>query len=473
MTICRIALFVAMATSGPLTLSSEADEPIVPEAQAEGDKCPLQRDFTVPTRDYLEEQAIREKLDELVDVEFQDTSLVDALHLLLDPLGLKFEVDEANIAAEGGTTDFPVALRLKSVPAWQVLELMLRSGQLTWYPEENFIGITHEEQARQNNLITRVYDLEPMLHSVRGDWPPPPPPSPVGAATWMLKWFKEFYPGNIGMGGEYLWFEHIIRQMAWNSRPNTERRVDASYLGGLTNALIGIPNAHWNHKHPDFVGNRIIVRQTHAVHEQIRQILSALDEVLTNEAKEHRAVAQRSIKGGAYAQRVCAALNHRVSLDVTDVSLQEALEQVTALTGAQICLLEQEIVADGGSIDQTVTLNLENVRLETLLRRMLKPCELAVVPEHGVLMVTTDNKSGEREYPVIYDLAGVMTKGNPGPVMDAIYQGTSGVWEEEGISYKMRYVFNKLLVIYQTEQVHREIEELLDALRKSNPMNDK
>lgn len=119
--------------------------------------------------------------------------------------------------------------------------------------------------------------------------------------------------------------------------------------------------------------------------------------------------------------RIQTALDEQTEISFVDTSLRDALDYIEDLHNFDILLMEPEIVADGGSVDQTVNLELSGVKLRSALKLMLQPMELDYVIADEVMQITTANKAGERMSTRVYPVADLTV-----PIRSGMGAGMSG-----------------------------------------------
>ena len=180
-----------------------------------------------------------------------------------------------------------------------------------------------------------------------------------------------------------------------------------------------------------------------------------------------------SPRGPAAVDLIEQALGARGKWEDTDKPLDELLRDVGRRFGINTWIDKEALSSDGIATDTQVNLVLPDASLATGLNLILDPLLLTYVIEDEVLKITTrvkaDEKMWTRVYPVL-DLLDVIDGGyDYWTLMTAIQETTSGKWEQiDGEGGTMSPVPNAgSLAIRQTQQVHREIEGLLTALRKA------
>jgi hypothetical protein len=87
-----------------------------------------------------------------------------------------------------------------------------------------------------------------------------------------------------------------------------------------------------------------------------------------------------------------------------DYPLEDCLTFLKEGAGVPFWLDKQTLTDEGVALDQPITLKMKGAKLESVLNLLLRPVQLAYLPEDDVLVITTSNKASEnlitRTYPV-------------------------------------------------------------------------
>lgn len=103
-------------------------------------------------------QLIRQRLQETIDVSFDDIALVDAVSQIAKASKIDIRLNLAALRALGIRDRTPVSLALQKTEADTVLKALLQDLQLTWILRDGVLWITSEEEA-SSYLITAVFDV--------------------------------------------------------------------------------------------------------------------------------------------------------------------------------------------------------------------------------------------------------------------------------------------------------------------------
>ncbi|KAF0245671.1 MAG: hypothetical protein FD180_1391 [Planctomycetota bacterium] len=188
----------------------------------------------------------------------------------------------------------------------------------------------------------------------------------------------------------------------------------------------------------------------------------------------------------------------KISLDFKDTNLSEVIDFLHEVTGINFVLSKTVLEkARGGELK--VDIKLEDLPLRTALKLLLELNDLALVYRKGVLMVETKEERGSELDMKMYDVKDLLMKirdfpgpslelssgeGDAGPttgivepdegahpfddpesLVNIIRNATGGdsTWGKDGVTIG---ISNGLLVVVQSASIHREIQELIVALRQ-------
>ncbi|MFN0054797.1 MAG: permease prefix domain 1-containing protein [Planctomycetales bacterium] len=231
--------------------------------------------------------------------------------------------------------------------------------------------------------------------------------------------------------------------------------------------------------------------------------------------------ANRAIRGGESSDASRAQVEAKLAIPVEklaleDVPLQDVLNLLSDQTGVDILIDKTTLQDDGIAVDTPVTLSLRYTSLpaHAVLKLVLEPLHLGYLLRDGLVMVTTRAKLGERLEIEVYNVrdlqsllapralaainASPLESGQTGPggVAPAPGSATSGSSKSAGgsgvapprqgttladvITETVEpeswgavggagsvVEYNGLLIARQTREVHAEIRQLLEMMRKS------
>src|SRR5262249_18103354 len=183
------------------------------------------------------------------------------------------------------------------------------------------------------------------------------------------------------------------------------------------------------------------------------------------------ALADRNIK---------AALQEKIDLSLSDVSLRDAVEQIRRRKDLNL-LIDQESVKAAGIDPNTtvVSVKLSGKPLDSALRVLLQPLELTTVIEDEVLKVTTKDKAaqtldvklypiGDLVDPALAACAADDAADSPAALIDCITSTVAPAsWScQGGIGNIESYLTDQpLLIVSQTEETHQQLARFMTQLR--------
>jgi hypothetical protein len=175
------------------------------------------------------------------------------------------------------------------------------------------------------------------------------------------------------------------------------------------------------------------------------------------------------------------ALKKEVSWDFQETPLSKVAEVLQKDLNVPV-LLDARALADIGVEEDTpITFKLSGTTAKTALNRLLKTLNMSYLIEKELLLLTSRDEADVNLTVVIYNVSDMpafrRASGKTVPNYDQLVDLLAATvkpttWEEVGGSGSiMPYDAGnvQVLVVSQTEEVHEEILELLNRLRKLNP----
>jgi hypothetical protein len=178
-------------------------------------------------------------------------------------------------------------------------------------------------------------------------------------------------------------------------------------------------------------------------------------------------------------------LAKRATCNFRDVPLKRALDDLRTLSGLNFVLDLDALREANISTDQPVTISVENICLRSLLDLLLKQAHLTYVVKDEVVVVTTPQCARGKLRQVTYPVADLVVpvgapwdskpdeKAQPRATLEArlieliCTTIAADTWMDKGGPGTMQYFpLGMALVINQTQDVHEQIQELLQALRR-------
>ncbi len=186
-------------------------------------------------------ESARKKLQNMrISLEFQDTPLADSIDYFRDMTGLNILVDQS-VASRG---DLPVSIIVKNITARSGLSLLLRPLGLVWIWKEGVLLVTTKENGYERVKL-RIYDVRDLLFRIR-DFP--------GVELQLSDTsIGTTFSDDDEDGGEELPLEEILQAHTGGNSWDANSKTSILLANGL-----------------------LVVRQSAAVHLEIRRLLSKL-----------------------------------------------------------------------------------------------------------------------------------------------------------------------------------------------------
>ena len=208
------------------------------------------------------------------------------------------------------------------------------------------------------------------------------------------------------------------------------------------------------------IGESIIIRQTCLNQRRIAQVLAAIEQ-----QRPMTVLGTCSNRG-----QLLDALQEPGTAEFSEIPLAEVIAFLSERHKVPILIDTQALADEGVSHDTPVTLFIKNRPLAKLLDLFLSDLHMTWQVRDGVIRVTTNDRADNDLMWIAYnvhDLASNMELLTQ--LSDAIEQTTNGQWQDvqgQGGQLALTDV-GGLLLISQTDQIHFEIQTLLDQLRHS------
>ena len=178
-------------------------------------------------------------------------------------------------------------------------------------------------------------------------------------------------------------------------------------------------------------------------------------------------------------KQIRAALRESTELDFTETPLEDVIGYVKDHHKIQVQFDQKALEEGGVATDKQVTIHVRDVPLRSALRLLLRPESLTYVVQDDVLLITTPEEAGNRLLTKVYPVGDlILPPGTPEDgdeanmadfdslieLISATVQPTT--WDAVGGSGTIApFDTNLSLVLSQTEEVHDEIDNLLETLR--------
>jgi len=162
-------------------------------------------------------------------------------------------------------------------------------------------------------------------------------------------------------------------------------------------------------------------------------------------------------------------------MDFTDTPLEEVVNLLQEEYGIPIQIDDAALDATGLSPDSPVTINLHNISLRSALRLMLKRSQLTSIIRDEVLLITTPDEAEKEMSTCVYNIRGFVEDTSDRSIdalIDTIVScvNTESWAENGGGEAEIRPLKPGLIVVSQTQAVHEEVGDLLNAIREMGNM---
>ena len=435
-----------------------------------------------------QEQRILHSLSQRIKVEAEDAPLSEVIQFISQTIDREILIDTPALADAGISTDQNTTFKLGEMTTWQALHFLLKPFQLSWTARDGVLEITTNEET-EAQLVTRVYDvrklcelLEPISkeilsqprHQQRGSagmgGGGGGGGGMMGGGTGGGGMFsvpvQALGPAVIGMGMS----SDIFHETHSSEPVSLETMSIESYLANVMRSL-----TLWKWLEIDGEGGAIqagkgclIVRQNSQAQFHIAGILEGLERLLDPKSPSKSTPLRRI--GYPYEEdtAIFASLAKLKNLEIDNQGLENALQQIATEAGCRLLIDAPTLADEGISSDQPVKCHLHKLPLGICLKKLLEPLQLTYVVEEGVLVITTIARADETLSIRVYDISNCHKITKPlsyARLLSTLADLTSGKWLElEGEGGQAELLSSKHLLVLQTQQVHSEIELLIEEL---------
>ncbi len=537
---CLHVLFVPLVLSVPFVGAAIAADPVLMSGA----------DLAASHRAAREaEQKLLQALHKKIKVNWPNVPVTFPLKLIAREAGVPLWIDQDAIAADGLDLESRVTLKRGESTMWQALHFLLTPLGLTWEATDGVLIVLPTTKAQQR-LITRTYDISAIATALdlqlegqaRGKFPsrdlrrrggPEPrqnglgfgaveveefpfarahavgagdvsPPASVDGIPFFLAQQPAFGAGDVSPPVNVDRLPFVVAQFGGGGigipqpppnppvpeiRPSKIPRIVEPEQGRKFGWRIGesrsraetailelLRKGPWPWADADdeggsmaAVSGRLIVRHNYQTQLQIQFLLDALDTIFVRGANVKSLPVRRPGYPHDEDANILQRLNAPTSIDVVDEPLMDVLQSLAQPAGIRHWLDVRALTEDGVTEDQQVTLTLTEVPLSVILKHSLEPLGLAAVIEEGTLVVTTQAKANERDSlsTVIYSLADFAGH-SPEEIVSVLENGLGQQWIDVfGCDGGMHDLLgSQWLVVRQSAGAHAEIANFLEKLRR-------
>jgi hypothetical protein len=392
-----------------------------------------------------QEKQVTAALEHRLSVNFDQLTVRDAIKSLMDSLpddkkvSMSFDLHPIRDMVDRDVQ--LVTLKAFNVRLRSVLDMMLRPLDLGWAQTDHGIDITTRERADTSSVL-RVYNVEDLIGGNRD--------APLTYRPWPWR-------SSLDVLGDLI--EEMVAPNSWQGTGGSGEIASFTGSGGR---------------------QRLVVRQRHSVHEDVRKLLTVLREKPQQTDKSWAGRILFAID----QKRFRAALPQRVSVDLEKVPLPKALreisDQLPEASHVPIILDRQLMEAGRFKLDTPVTLHVANTPLGKVLADLLDPIEITCAPSYYVasndaLWVCPRSAVHDLCITVVYEVTDLTSArsdadapGNRDELLERIVDlAPPQSWIENGGPATARVVKfdRRWLVVRQTPPVQELIAEQLACLR--------
>lgn len=322
-------------------------------------------------------------------------------------------LNEAGVSFDGDEINLPVG----TVSGQSLLACALDQAELGYLVEGRQVLITTPERAQ------------------------------IASSSLSLEVLALPQPGLTVLASEEDWYEQLTMLVA----PDTW-----DYVGGAG--------------HLEAVPGGLVVLQSREPREAISTIFSRLGE-LENPPRTWASVPLVPGDIAAVEARIRAALAEPISIDVKLEPLTHLIAQLADHGGFPAVLHARWIPESGVPPDLPVNVLLNDVSLDSVLRSVLEPLELAFLIRNEMLVVTT-REFAEAHLPLVAYPVHDLVATERGPDFDpltVLLHSTIATdqWDEVGGPGSIGGVARGWLIVRQSDEVHAQIDALLANLRRA------
>ncbi len=402
---------------------------------------PLPRELAEPIGLPAQDQQIFDKLRSLrVSLTATNMPLTDVVANLRDQTRINVLLDKPSLEEEGVTTNTPITANITDARLDHALARILDQYNLTFIVKHGVLMIT-SQLAAGNELVTRVYPVADLVWSQD-----PGPETPAD-------------------------FDTLIEIVEQTLSPNSWSCVGgAGTIEPFTRTL------------------SLVVNQTLAVHNQIAETLDIL-RMSRQGAAEPKSLVQNRDKPEPPTSRLVAGMGLRelelikfahetpVSVKFVETPLTNILGFLREFTKLQFDLDRASLEEEGVTLDTPMSIELTDRPLASVLNLLLNQYNLTWLIRNDVIVITSMLQAGNDLRTLAYTVPDLVVLSDgvdrwsvyQCELMEILHQTASpNSWSSVGGAGTVQYFpASQTLVVNQTREVHREIQELLGMLRES------
>ena len=378
---------------------------------------------------------ISKALAQPVELDFVETDLSDVFDFIGKAYEIPVALDLRALDNWAITPDTPVTFSVKGVSLRSALRLMLRQLGLTYTVRDKLLQITTPEVAEER-LTTVVYPVADIVPSAEDR----------SEFTDDVETLAELIPV-------------FIEPTSWSKFGGP-----GSISGAELNAV-----------------RALVVAQTDDIHQQLTSVLAAIrhaGQLAAAGKTTERILLYDDLFGeNKVVEAIYAALDEDVDFNFVETRLYEVFEFISKAHSIQ-CHLDQRALDDMNiPVDTPMTRCIKGISLRTALGLMLDDLDLTCIVRNEVLIITTPEEADSVLLVGLYQVGDLVPRRDQDDEIWDDYDSlidiiTTGVeaesWDAVGGPGSIvagQIAGAKLLMVSQTEAVHRKIAKLLSDLR--------
>ncbi|MHB8970804.1 MAG: hypothetical protein ACYC3X_15910 [Pirellulaceae bacterium] len=168
-------------------------------------------------------------------------------------------------------------------------------------------------------------------------------------------------------------------------------------------------------------------------------------------------------------QTISAALDEETLMEFNDAPLSEVVDYLKSVKNIPIVLERRGLENAGMGSDTPISVSLNGIALRSCLARILGELDLDYVIANEALVITSKEAARTQLDPRIYQTAGLRIAEDK--LIEIIVSMIApDTWEETGGTGKITSLGDEShgLAIAQTDQIHDQITDLLEKLRRAD-----
>jgi len=422
--VLRAIALIALATVFVLRSDSRGD------GSLEADKAPAGSTAkqSIDAEPSASETTVRRALDEPADFNFVNTPLKDIAAFVAKQYKINVLLDTIALEDSKVPPKTPISETISHVPLRSALHFALGAKGIAFVESGDGELLFTSAEIAKRKLTTRVYDL----------WGFKPAPT------------DDVWPGSVSLADFDEVIQSNIAPESWSSNngPGSSMFVDAE----------------------------LVVSQTDEIQSQIARLLAGLQKVRRLDRATLR-------KGGtptvlfpmetAAEAHIRQVVESRHDFDITGAPLNGIAKLLTAELKIPIQLDSLALVDAGISDELKLSAQGHQIPVAAGLHRLFDPRDLGFIVEHDVLLITTADVAKSKDVLGIYPVGDLIVPDdsdvNGGADYDSLIEAITctvapSSWGN-GNGSVTPVSSCDALVFPQTQEVHRQVAKLLEALR--------